>query len=441
MKRLSFWACLCASALLACTLNACSDDDPVVPETPVQPEEPSEPEEPAQPEEPVIAQTYHFDVWVTVGSNGGMGSTDAILVKSLDSLTAQPTINFLNDGVDVTATIKEETILKGKYYYQVPVSADRFAKYQIVDNKLVTIAEQPFVQNTFKDRRYTHAWIDDNTLVFMAANGTANKVIWTKVDASDMHILAEGELTLEVPEGDKFSTSGLARYRKSDDRIIYFFQHKKEKTNFYAAFINAQDMSVENEVMEDRAEMMAGTAYGELLQDKMFFDDEENLYLACNSVLPGATSSTQQFGRLLRVKRDALDFDKEYVGFRYETGKLITASYLANGKALLYVMDPEYTGANAWANAYNSYYAVLDLTTDERSEIQFEGKGLPFSSGNFSQRSVVVGDKAYIGTNPENEQPTIYIYDIPTGNVTKGLSITEGYGFDRITVMDNADQE
>ena len=135
------------------------------------------------------------------------------------------------------------------------------------------------------------------------------------------------------------------------------------------------------------------------------------------------------------------DFDKEYVGFRYETGKLITASYLANGKALLYVMDPEYTGANAWANAYNSYYAVLDLTTDERSEIQFEGKGLPFSSGNFSQRSVVVGDKAYIGTNPENEQPTIYIYDIPTGHVTKGLSITEGYGFDRITVMYNADQE
>ena len=66
MKRLSFWACLCASALLACTLNACSDDDPVVPETPVQPEEPSEPEE------PVIAQFLRCKVLI-LKFTGGKG--------------------------------------------------------------------------------------------------------------------------------------------------------------------------------------------------------------------------------------------------------------------------------------------------------------------------------------------------------------------------------
>ena len=83
-----------------------------------------------------------------------MGSSDAILVKGVDSLTTQPTINFKNDGADVTATINEETIYKGKYYYQVPVSTDRFAKYQIVGNKLNVIKEQPFVKNTFKDRTH-----------------------------------------------------------------------------------------------------------------------------------------------------------------------------------------------------------------------------------------------------------------------------------------------
>ena len=104
-------------------------------------------------------------------------------------------------------------------------------------------------------------------------------------------------------------------------------------------------------------------------------------------------------------------------------------------------MDPTYTGANAWGSAYNCYYAVIDLDTDQKEEIQYEGQPLPFSEGNFSQRSVVVGDKAYIGTNPEKDQPTIYIYDLATGQVTKGLSITEGYGFNRIAVLDNEDAQ
>ena len=244
MKKFQFLACAFATLLAATTFSACSDDDPITPVTPTPEPETPTPEPEPTPVEPEKA-TYHFDIWVSVGSTGGMGSNTSYLVKGLDSLTVQPTVDFKNDGVDVTATMNMESIIKGKYYYQVPISADRFSKYQIVGNQLKVIKEQPFVKNTFKDRRYTHAWIDDNTLVLIAANGTANKVIWTKLNAEDMTILDEGELTLQVPEGDKFSTSGLARYRKSDDRIIYFFQHKAEKHNFYAAFINAKDMTVE----------------------------------------------------------------------------------------------------------------------------------------------------------------------------------------------------
>ena len=65
---------------------------------------------------------------------------------------------------------------------------------------------------------------------------------------------------------------------------------------------------------------------------------------------------------------------------------------------------------------------------------------MPFCEGNFSQRAVVAGGKAYIGTNPEEGLPTVYIYDLTTGQVMQGLSITEGYGFNRIAVLDNADE-
>lgn len=437
MRKFQLLACAFATALFTLSLNACSDDDPVTPDTPETPEDPETPETPD-----VEARTTHFDIWVGVGGSGGMGAETSYLVKSLDSLTAQPAVDFVNDGVDVTATMHQESIIKGKYYYQVPVSADRFSKYQIVDNQLQVVAEQPFVQNTFKDRRYTHVWSDDNTLIIIAANGSANKIIWTKLNASDMTIIAEGELSLVCPEGDKFSTSGLARYRKSDDRIIYFYQHKNENNQFYAAFINEDDMSVEvGDIVENRAAQMAGTAYGELLQNKMFFDDNDNLYLACSSRLPNATSSTQQYGRLLRVNNGEMAFDQSYEGYRYDNGKLVTVDYLGNNKALLYIQDPDHTGAGEWGSAYNCYYALLDLATDERTELECEGAKLPYCEGTFSQRSLVDGDVAYIGVNPENGAPCIYIYDITTGNVTKGLEITEGYDFNRIVLLDNADTE
>lgn len=419
MKAFKYYASAFLLAFASATFVACDDNDIV---------DKGEPESPEA--------TTHFDIWVTLGKSSGMGgSTETILVKGVKSLETGELVDFKNDGLDVTAKLFQETIVKGKYYYQIPQEKDRFGKYQLAGNELKVVAEQPFAVNTYKDRRYAFDWLDDKTLLIIAANGKADKIIWTKINSDDMSILAEGTLNLEVPAGDKFSTSGLVRYRKSDKTLIYAYQHKKEEKNFYVAFINAADMSVKNNVSENRAEFMAGTAYGELLQNKMFFDENENLYIACNSISPDCppNSSTWQYGRLLRINKGATEFDKSYEGYKYETGKIITVEYLTKNKALLYIQDPKYVGLapDKWSNNYNSYYAILDLTTDEKTEIKYEGKVLPYNSGTFSQRSMVLEDKAYIGVNPEHSAPCIYVYDIPTGKVTKGVEIKDGYTFTR----------
>lgn len=393
-------------------------------------------------------EKVHYDIWVSVGESSGMGKDGASIVRSVNSLDTLATIDFINQGCDVTATINDETIIQGPYYYQAaPREKGRFGKYQIVNDELHTIAERPFQSNTYKDRRYTHTWINDHVLVILAANGDANEVIWTKLNASTMEIIAEGNLGLAALTGfTKFSTSGLARYRKSDNKIIYAFQNKAKgaTTSFFVAFINADDMSVEKYVEESRAEQMAGTAYGELLQDKMFFDENENLYIACNSQIPGAEKSTCQFGRLLRIKKGATEFDSGYEGFKStkDKGKLVTADYLGNNKALLYIQDPEHCGTSTdnklsagWGAKYNCYYAMLDLSTDAVTELEYNGKVLPYSSGTFSQRSFVLNGKAYIGVNPEHSAPCVYIYDVKSGKMSKGLSIKEGYEFNRIVYI------
>lgn len=393
-------------------------------------------------------ESVHYDVWVGLEQNN-MGHFKTLLVKNTNSLEGTETIDFKNQGCDVTSTFgnNESSIVKGKYYYQVDgVNVDRFVKYQILNGQLTRIQEQPFERNTYKKGSYTHAWVGD-TLVILAANGEKDKVIWTKLDSKDLRILSEGELDLSESDVTKFTSSGLARYRQSDHTIIYTFkQYTKKMPNpplyFFAAFVDATSMQVKKIVKEDRAHEMAGSAFGELRQHKMFFDENENLYIACNSRIEGSEDETCQYGSLLRIKAGETDFDKTYNGFEGKEGKLITVDYMGDNKALVYIQDPEHTGTSTdnklyegWGNHYNCYYAMLDLNNQTLTEFEHQGVKLPYSSGTFSQRSFVLNNKAFIGVNPEHSQPQVYVYDIQTDSVEKGVSIQEGYIFTRIVYI------
>ncbi|WP_108822181.1 hypothetical protein [Dysgonomonas sp. Marseille-P4361] len=419
MKTMKFYFPFLVLLFISSFFISCSDDDtdPIDPITPVA--------------------TTHFDIWMTTDSYGGGGHV-ARVVQSVESIENEDEISFKGEGVDVTAKLFMENIIKGQYYYQVPQEKDRFGKYKITAKGIEVIAEIPFEKNTLKDRRFAHAWINDKVLALMAANGDASKVIWIKVDTERMVILSEGELNLPaLAEGGKFSTSGIAAYRKEDNKIIYTYCNNNDKTHFYAAFVNADDMSVETVITEDRAEQMGATAYGEMAMSKSFFDSNGNYYLVCASRLKGSDNeySTQQYGSILRINRGSKDFDKSYLGFQgkdYSRGKIITIDNLSSDKVLLYIQDPTHTGAPGWGANYNCYYAVLDLKTDNLTELD-----LPYSEGTISQRTIVLKDKVYIGVNPEKEKQAIYIYDIKTGNLKKGLTIQDGFYFQRLVMIEN----
>ena len=143
---------------------------------------------------PEPTENFHFDVWSPVGGNAGMGSLDCI-VKRAQSLESGE-MDFKGSGVDVSGKILPTVIIKGKYYYQVSKEG-RFGKYQIGEKEVTTIKEFPF--SALKERRHTHAWLDDKTLLLMGSNGPADKVLWAKIDTEAMAITAEGEHTLPTP--------------------------------------------------------------------------------------------------------------------------------------------------------------------------------------------------------------------------------------------------
>ena len=372
-------------------------------------------------------------------------------MRSVSALTSdQPMVDFTGKGLDITQDYTMESIVKGKYYYQVPQSpADRFVKFQIVkdadgDEIAQKIAEVPFLGNTYFARKYTHAWLDDATLVVVGTDSDHKIVYWSKLNdgGESLSIAAEGTLDIPMPEGaSALSTSGILTYRQTDGKLFYFYNGKiaaglteSATSTFHVAVIDPVTMQVQeiHNVDPALAEECAASAYGELMQNTVMYDESGNLYMACLKTING-----DETGVLLRMDADKTTFDTAYNGFPNPEGKLLTIQYLANGKALAYSRD---NSKGVKIDSVSHFYTIIDLATGERKRVSCSGVDLPYCGGRFSQRSVVVGDKAYIGCTEgegETDNPRIYIYDIPTGEVTMGLQLSKGFCFDILRVIED----
>lgn len=416
MKKLSFLHSLMAVLMITAAFTACSKDD--------------------DNDTSGSSKGAHYDLTITVGKHGGMAKTETHVTLSVASLSdPDTTITFDGKGVEITDyTI--ESIYDDEFMYQVPSSMDRFSKLQLKNNNLTVVQEQKFDQNTYTPRNYTHAWLDKNTLLIMSTTEDHTKVIWTKLNVKDMSIINEGTVDgIKVAEGyNVLSTSGLLTYRKSDKKLFYFYNNKgltsgsNKSTNepfFRIAVINPETMAVEQEIINSEAAQMQGSAYGELLQDFIFFDKDDNLYLTAFS-----TKSKKNYGQLLRIKNGEYDFEKGYNAFPDTKGKILTIQYLGGNKALVYSGDNA-VGTGIQDVAY--YYSIVDLNTQQATRLQYNGEDIAYSAGSFSQRSVYNAkeNKAYFGVSNDTEN-RIYIYDVATGNVSLGSKLATGVYFDQI---------
>ena len=409
--------------------------------------------EPEPEPEPEVLKDYNFDLFVCAVKHGGMSQNkNGTYVRSVPALTAdQPRVEFTGKGVDITQNYTLESIVRGKYYYQVPQKATGgFVKFHIErnaagDESIVEDAEVPFKDNVYSARKYTHAWLNDSTtLVVVGTADKATKVIWSKLSESNLAIQSEGTLDIKLPEGfNAFSTAGLLTYRKSDNKLYYFYLTKREAGQSDAAtsvtniaIINPETMQVESNTAVPSAVMeeTAGSAYGELMQNMIMYDEADNLYVAGL-----ITVNDQEMGILRRIPVGSKTFDASWNGFPNPEGKLLTVQYLGNGKVLSYSRD-ESLGTKIDSKSH--FYSIINLANSSRERVKFNGQDLPYCGGRFSQRSAVANGKAYIGVGGEVEgeaeanYPTIYIYDCRTGVVEKGVELSKGFCFDIIRAMD-----
>ena len=285
MRKFKFVSMAFVALMMAGSFVSCSDE---IDDYPVDPEP-----------EPEVQVKHRFELYVCPVKHGGMSmNKNGTFVRSVEYLTAdQPMVEFNGKGLEITNKYTMESITKGKYHYQVPESKDRFVKFFIEldanGNEIAKVVqERPFLNNEFPARKYTHAWLDEgNTLLLMATDGDHKKVLWTKLKESDLSIIEEGILDLPIPEGfGSLSTSGILTYREKSKDLLYFYIGKDKETggmtdsatsNLFTAVINPSTMEVtSNKVVDSKlAEESAASAYGELMQNTVMYDEDGNLIL------------------------------------------------------------------------------------------------------------------------------------------------------------------
>ena len=379
-----------------------------------------------------------YDLWVPIDGATGQSTanTDPHIIARVADLT-KGVFSIKGQGVETSAsTITPNVLYHQGYYYSVSREG-RFGKFRISNTGVETIKEFPMPQ--ILDRRFSHAWLDDNTLVMLSSVGDKEEVSWVKVDVNKMVITAEGEL---------FNSSGLLGYRKADNMLIYphVYMEKSKKTSMalppkrneiYIAFIDASTMEVKKIDKDTRCEHLSSTSFGETRSQKTFFDSKGNFYFAaatCN--IPENAkkkSGTKQRSFLFRVNAGSMETDKSFDGYAQPRGKIITVFPLNDDEVLLYMQDPDFKekGNTDWSsktNRYIYYWLRCNIKTQQVEHI----KDIPFSNGNYGQLAVRNGDLVSIGANVEGAPTAIYQYNVNTRKVTKGATLADGFEIDRI---------
>lgn len=393
--------------------------------------------------------TVGYDLWVPIDGATGQSTanTDPHIIARVADLT-KGVFSIKGEGAETSASPLTPYVVYHKGYYYSVSREGRFGKFRVSNTGIETIKEFPMPQ--ILDRRFSHAWLDDNTLVMVSSVGDKQEMSWVKVDVNKMVITAEGKLDLPKPEeGEIFNSSGLLGYRKADNTLIYphVYMEKSKKTSMalppkrneiYIAFIDATTMQVKKIDKDTRCEHLSSTSFGETRCQKTFFDSKGNFYFAaatCN--IPENAkkkSSTKQRSFLFRVNAGSMETDKSFDGYAQPRGKIITVFPLNDDEVLLYMQDPDFKekGNTEWSskkNRYIYYWLRCNIKTQQVEHI----KDIPFSNGNYGQLAVRNGNTVSIGANVEGAPTTIYQYNINTRKVTKGATLADGFEIDRIT--------
>lgn len=360
--------------------------------------------------DPEETETKTYNFWARVGDYPN-SSTFVVQVASIDT----GSLDYVGKGVEVDGTLNYGLIQKDGYYYET-LGSGKFGKYHIANDQLVVDKEVPF---THFGVTYSHTWIDNNLYLF-GTSGDGSEMLYAIVETTNM-VITTGKVALPALETgfDKYGI-GFAQARGDGKIFLGFYQGlvssyavRDQKVN--VAVLNSSTLAVESVITDTRA--ANGSGMTNLFQTTSFIDAKNDIYF---TVGPESTYyGTADQSMVFRIKSGTTIIDNSFQGAS-GVSKFVSGIWdLGNNKAIIRLLDPTVAATSSYAYTHG----VLDLSTQAITMLD-----IPACKAGSIQSVSVEDDVAHIITNHEgNTDGYVYIYNIASGTVTKGMRVPSGY--------------
>nr|WP_315034278.1 hypothetical protein [uncultured Chryseobacterium sp.] len=329
-------------------------------------------------------------------------------------------MDITKEGDEINSKGTYSYIVKNGFIYNYKTDQGVFKKFKYTQDRLTTVKEVPY---TYISDISSYVWVNDNTLVIVGETGDGQHIRYTIFNTSDLSVIRQGEIEgfEPFPNAYNFYSLGAMTYMDGHIYLQYSFRNGKWITaDFYNfAVIDYKTFKVINSVSDNRS---SGVANGSPYFKTAFRKDNEAFYYTC---FPRIGASSNKI-YLFRTLKGATSPD---TGYQINLTDLVGGKtletmidYIGNNKMIILYRDP------ALGNTYNGRYAIIDTETKQLVRVLDELPGdEPYEQGLFVQDK-----KVYIAVNSSKGGNYVWIYDLQTDKITKGMKLPDNIsGFAR----------
>lgn len=356
---------------------------------------------------------------------GKDGKEYILETNSLDSGTLAPE----KDGAEVNIKVIDRNIIvKNGYYYHYDRKTSSFLKYVLEGKSLNPAGSLPLAKFSIENYR----WLGGDTLLLTGlSTPDFAQVKYVLFTTGNMKKIAGGNMEIPMPSG-RFDNMSIGFVTPRNGKLLVGYTYHQQLSISDYATSDTTYISVLNFPQMTQAEMTKdwrSTYPGGIntVQTSSFSDERGDFYfMDCPGIALG--NRPELFTAILRINKDRQTPDKSYFfNFSAAVGNHAYGMwYLGGHQALIRAERKDlFRGLGDHYSTPHFEFYLTDLSTSK----VIRKLDLPLDKGTRRECVIVKNDIAYISVNSPAEGNFIWIYNIRTGALKKGLELAGNTNF------------
>jgi len=315
-----------------------------------------------------------------------------------------------------------DVFVKDGFFYHLNRKNNRFSKFKLENGKLITAGFLDIKDFSIENFN----WIGKDSLLLTGLNLSGyNHSKYSFINTTKMETITQGDMEIPAPSG-KYTTLSIGFVEKKGNALLvgYTYHLAQGVSNYltsdtlYVSELSYPQMKLIGTQKDSRSTYPGGI---NTIQSYNFKDEKGDYYFqSCPGIALGNHPDLPT--GIFKIEAGEKKIDPKYF-FNISASKIKNHAYgmwyLGGNKAIIRSERKDlFKGlGDHYSTAHFEFY-VLDLLTQSVTKLN-----LPLDKGTRRECVIVEGNTAYISVNSTREGNYIWLYNIKTGALKKGLQL------------------